>query len=468
MYKKIRFFFWILEAHTRRHFFKALVALLFLGIIGGGIFFITPFVAAQHSEDVFIEGVVGTYTLKKLPPEVLGYISKGLIEIDPSGKPKPLIAESVSVSEEGKVFTIKLKKDILWHNGNLLTSNDLAYNLQEVIVERPDDNTLIFKLKDPFAPFPTLLTSPLFKISRNDEVLGVGDYRIVKAGYNKTQHLTQLELVSNVKSPKKLVIKFYQTEQEAITGLKLGEIHGLRVSTPFGVRQWQNLTIYKKIVPRQFIGIFVQMKDNIVGGKDPSLRHALSASLASIPEEQPFIGPYSQSSWAHVPFENKYQFNQDKAKEFLAAYRKKAGMTPDQNIGVKLTTFSKYTQIAEQVKKSWEEVGINTEIELVNSNPGEFQLLLTEQDLPADPDQYNLWHSTQTNTNITNYNNLRVDKDLEDGRKTIDEAKRMEKYLDFQKIIREELPILYMHHSSNYYAVMKKYDRKEVRELKGF
>lgn len=467
MYKKIRFFFWIIEAYLKRNIAKIGVAGVVIGVVVGLLLFITPYVTAQKSEDIYIEGVVGTYTLKRLPPEVLGYISKGLVEIDPYGRPKPLIAESVEQSEEGKVFTVKLKQDIKWHNGSELVSQDLAYNLQEVIVERPDDHTLVFRLKEPFAPFPTLLTSPLFKISRNDEVLGVGDYRITRAGYNKTQHLTQLELTSTTRKPEKLVIKFYPNQEEALTALKLGEIHGLSIPGPEAIRQWQNLTIYKKIMPREFIGIFVQMKDNIVGGKDPALRHALSSGLPQYGQEQPFIGPYSVSSWAHQPFENKYAYNLDKAKEFLASYKKKAGMTADQNVGVKLTTYPRHQQLAEFIKKSWEQIGVNTEIEIVNTRPTEYQLFLTEQDLPADPDQYNLWHSTQSNTNITGYSNLRVDKDLEDGRKSIDTEKRQEKYADFQKIIREEMPVIYLHHTANFYTILKKYDRQEVRDLKG-
>ena len=438
-----------------------------MGIFAAGVIFISPFVIAQHEKDLYIEGVVGTHTLKKLPPEILGYLSEGLIEIDSRGNPKPLIAQSIEVSEKGRVFTIKLKEDVYWHNGSLLTSQDLAYNLQEVQVEKPDSRTLIFKLKEPFSPFPTLLTNPLFKITRNDEVLGVGEYRIIKAGYNKTQHLTELVLTSTTRSPKLIIVKFYPTESEAITALKLGEIHGLRVSSLDSVKRWQNLTIYKKIMPRQFLGIFVQMKDNIVGGKDPTLRQAMSAALAPVEDEKPFIGPYSDSSWAHLPFENKYAYNPDKAKEILSAFRKKAGMTEDQNIGVKLTTFPRHQAIAQHIKSSWKAVGINMEIEITPSRPEQFQLLLTEQDLPSDPDQYNLWHSTQTATNITNYSNLRVDKDLEDGRKTLDIEKRMEKYADFQKIIREELPVIYLHHTSSYYAIMKKYDRKDVRDLLG-
>ena len=45
-------------------------------------------------------------------------------------------------------------------------------------------------------------------------------------------------------------------------------------------------------------------------------------------------------------------------------------------------------------------------------------------DIPEDPDQYSIWHSTQDATNITHYESPRIDKLLEDGRSEIDTESR--------------------------------------------
>ena len=77
--------------------------------------------------------------------------------------------------------------------------------------------------------------------------------------------------------------------------------------------------------------------------------------------------------------------------------------------------------------------------------PQNFQVLLITHSIPIDPDQYFLWHSTQTRTNLTGYSFARVDKDLEDGRKIINEAERKEKYLDFQKELLEDAPATFLY-----------------------
>ena len=87
--------------------------------------------------------------------------------------------------------------------------------------------------------------------------------------------------------------------------------------------------------------------------------------------------------------------------------------------------------------------------------PAQFQALLAVNKLPRDPDQYTLWHSTQTKTNITKYKNVRVDKLLEDARITKEEDKRKELYLEFQKVLAEDAPAAFLYYPYKYRVVYK-------------
>ncbi len=69
--------------------------------------------------------------------------------------------------------------------------------------------------------------------------------------------------------------------------------------------------------------------------------------------------------------------------------------------------------------------------------------------LPRDPDQYTLWHSGQKN-NITKYKNLRIDKLLEDGRKTVDLDERKTIYADFQKYLIDDVPAVFLYFPTEY------------------
>ena len=71
-------------------------------------------------------------------------------------------------------------------------------------------------------------------------------------------------------------------------------------------------------------------------------------------------------------------------------------------------------------------------------------MFLGDLNLSKDPDQYVLWHSEQ-NSNISGYKNLRIDKLLEDGRKTADINERKKIYSDFQKYILDDPPASFLY-----------------------
>ena len=69
-----------------------------------------------------------------------------------------------------------------------------------------------------------------------------------------------------------------------------------------------------------------------------------------------------------------------------------------------------------------------------------FQVYLGDFTVPKDPDQYMLWHSDQE-SNITKFRSLRIDKLLEDGRKTVAVKERKRIYDDFQKYLLDDAVI---------------------------
>ena len=66
-----------------------------------------------------------------------------------------------------------------------------------------------------------------------------------------------------------------------------------------------------------------------------------------------------------------------------------------------------------------------------------------------------LWHSTRQE-NITNLKNPKIDKLLEDGRRMADLEDRKEKYFEFQKVLSEESPVVFLSHPTIYSIRRKK------------
>ena len=118
---------------------------------------------------VLIHGVYGE--------SVAGNIFDTLVSFKESAKEAaPLLAESWSISKDGKIYTFKLRKDVKFHNGDDLTSADVKFTLEAIMdeknaspsaqffkpvqkIETPDKYTVVLTLIDPYAPFLLALGS---------------------------------------------------------------------------------------------------------------------------------------------------------------------------------------------------------------------------------------------------------------------------------------------------------------------
>ena len=60
---------------------------------------------------------------------VAGNIYEGLLRYSPKLDPLPGLAESWTVSEDGKTYTFKLVKGVTWHDGKPFTSADVLFSI---------------------------------------------------------------------------------------------------------------------------------------------------------------------------------------------------------------------------------------------------------------------------------------------------------------------------------------------------
>lgn len=161
----------------------------------------------------------------------------------------------------------------------------------------------------------------------------------------------------------------------------------------------------------------------------------------------------------------------DKARLAIGAGRWRA--SKDQFLAIKLATVenNEYQQVVEQIKKYWEDLNIKVEIDITPANqmqakiikPRNFEALFYAQITGNDPDVYAFWHSSQAGelgANIADYSNKEADQLLEDGRVTLNQDERAEKYRRFQEIITNNLPAIFMYSPSYIYA--------QNKNIKGF
>ncbi len=395
--------------------------------------------------------LVGRFTEKDLPLPVLQKISIGLTTISESGIPAPGLAESWEATDSGKVYIFTISDSLRWHDGSDVKSGDISLSFKDAEIETPDDSHLIIKLKNPFAPLASIVTRPLFKSSKNAKLIGVGSYKLKSIRRNGSfiESITLDPIEKGSKLPL-LRYNFYSSQSQARTAFKLGLVSVVQgLSEVADIQTWPNLEIATQIATDRHVVLFFDTAgDLFAGASGKNLRLALNYAIDKSRYQQRSIGPLTRTSWAYNDTIRKYDYDLKRAKDLLSKVEKK----PDQ---IDLTTLPIYEKAALEIKKDWEALGLTVNLKIVQDIPDEYQVLLVAQVIPTDPDQYNFWHSTQTATNLSHFNNPRIDKLLEDGRKTLDLTERKKLYFDFQRFLLDESPAVFLYFPETYTVTKK-------------
>ena len=157
-------------------------------------------------------------------------------------------------------------------------------------------------------------------------------------------------------------------------------------------------------------------------------------------------GPLSPTSWAYNSQVKTYGYDKLRAEELIEELDEEQ----IKDMEIKLLTTPVLLPTAERIALYWEAIGIKTVLQVSSGIPADYQALLVVFEIPKDPDQYSIWHSTQTATNISNYQNPRIDKLLEDGRAELTLVERSKIYLDFQRFLVEDSPAAFLYHPTSY------------------
>lgn len=405
-------------------------------------------------ENILTEGFIGTYQEHDLPLEVTRLISKGLVEVDSAGRMQPDIAkEWVDIKGDASEFKFTLKDNLFWSDGTKVKSSDLDFGIPETTTEFPDDNTIIFKLKEAYSPFPSLLTKPLMK---KNTLIGIGPYAITKIEKSRI-FITKITLKSKDKALPTIFIRFYPTEQIGITGFELGEISSIFGLSNKDVLQSNPLVkIKQKTDFTKIVTIAFNNKDVLLSNR--SMRQSLSFSTPAVNNEEIANNSFPHFFWAYDSGSKKYLSNPEDAKAALERAKKNL---PAEKLkeGITLTSAPNLESLAKKIVEEWKKIGLDVKLRIEPGIPQNFQALLITQSIFADPDQYLLWHSLAQNTNLSKYSSVRVDKDLEDGRKATKEADRKAAYFDFQKILLEDAPAVFLYFPKYNIVYLKKSEK---------
>lgn len=440
LFRRSRFLFWAIQELSQKYT-KSLIIGIVLGFgVMIGFYTAYPFVSALTLLKIDRVGYIGEYTPSTLPLPIQEQLSFGLTTIASDGSALPGIATSWEVTDSGKQYTFHLRNDVVWHTGKKVIASDLNYNIRSVSFKAVDNHTIKATLQNAYSPFLTLVSKPIFQAN----LTGFGMYKISSIRL-KGDKIVFLRLVTASKKQLPTIeYRFYKSEAQAINAYKLGEvdrIEGLTSIEPH-LASWKNTTIEKFANQNRFIALYFNLSDALL--REKTLRQALVYAVPTTTAQRVY-SPISPNSWAYTDSSKHYDFDMKQARKLFES----TNIATHSN-ELTIHTFSQYLPIAQEIAASWNTLGLKTNIRVENVVPEKYQVLLSAQDIPIDPDQYIFWHSTQANTNITGLTNAKIDKLLEDGRMEQDPEKRKKIYIDFQKRLVEELPALFLYYPTSY------------------
>jgi ABC-type transport system substrate-binding protein len=140
--------------------------------------------AAPSGLTVYREGVVGRPTSvtpvtarNRADRTLVGLIYSGLVKVGPGNTLVPDLAASWKVDKSGQTWTVQIRPDAAWQDGQPVTADDVVYTVEalkdpsaagglaaawaDVAVEAVDAKTVRFTLGSPVGGFLAALTQPL-------------------------------------------------------------------------------------------------------------------------------------------------------------------------------------------------------------------------------------------------------------------------------------------------------------------
>ena len=439
-----------------------------------------------------------------------------LYNYDVTGALHTDLAESMTVKDD-KVYTIKLRNAV-WHDGKNLTAEDVVYTINliknpqvrsplrvnwlDISARAIDDSTVEFMLPAVYAGFSHALTFPVIpkhilqsvspssmrEADFSSNPVGSGPFAVKRVQTSESTSSTDVvrmepntKYYGAVSTLSRLELRAYGNESLLVKAVNSGEVSaasGLSLSAADNIKSKQYSTKHWLLNK----GVYLLMNNRSQTLQDARVRQALryatdtSSIRATVGDNVARLDtPILQSQIAQkLPAAPDY--NLDKAKALL----KEAGWTYNQGqwkgkdgrpLAVAVTTSSgrdEYKKIVDALKQQWSKLGVDVQLREIDTSstttsfvqsvlqPRDYDALLYELELGADPDVFAYWHSSQASAsgyNFANYSNRTVDNDLVGGRSRTNSALRAAKYIQFVNQWLSDAPAIGLYQSVGSYVL---------------
>lgn len=271
---------------------------------------------SDRAEEVVIavpgdEGTLTPYTQNTGYPgsNLVALVYDKLLELDEENEPQPLLADSIDAAADNTSFTLTVRDDVQWHDGEPFTADDVSFSvdyykkhtiadsapqLQDVESVTADGDQVTFTLTSADPEFPKRLLADMRILPQHiwesiddpetataEQAVGTGPYRLVS--YDKDQGY---EFEANgdyaMGEPKidTIQVKIVPQQQTALAGLRTGEIAMSSQTVPeeqaAGLEGQEGISIARG---PGFTSTLLAFNNERAPFDDPQVRNAIGAAI---------------------------------------------------------------------------------------------------------------------------------------------------------------------------------------------
>ena len=431
-----------------------------------------------------------------------------LYSLDTSGHIRGDIAQSMA-NDADKVFTVQLRRDARWHDGQPLTADDVVFTVElmknpavrsvmnaswrDIAVKKIDAYSVQFTLPAAYAAFPQALTfsivpqhllkaiepAAIRESGFSDAPIGSGPFTLrLLQKVNETTGRKIVHLAANKGfyggAPRldRFQLHVYGDDDSIARALRTGE-----VSSASDVSSTVASTIdakrYDTIIKPTNSGVYALFNTAQPLLKDATIRRALQVGVDTVavrkqlfgnlqPMDLPFAkrqvpGSESLSAEPHSK-ETAMKMLSDNGWALQNGIRVKNG----EKLTLRLVTRKNgdYEKVLTVLAGQWRQLGVDVQTQVVNNNQDFAQQVLQQRDydvlideliIGSDPDVFAYWH-TKGPQNFSSYSSVASDDALASARSRSDPALRAVKYVAFAKQWLADVPAIGLYQSNFIYV----------------
>lgn len=404
-----------------------------------------------------------------------------LLTLDQDGRLLPDLVERWEVADGGRTYTFRLREGVRWHDGRPFGSGDVRYTLERlkahpslsheavrriVRIGAPDDHTVVLGLREPWAPFLSILAwGGTFILPRHLAESGGGtgkEARPVGTGPFRFGKWVRGERIELEASPRfhrpgpfldRVVFLVTADSSQAAARLLRGQADYTVTRVPLDlVPRLQRAPGLRVVTSTTHGRIFCAFNLRRPPLGDLRVREAINRAIdrgdlvrrALFGYGAPAFGFYTPAvTWAYNGDAHVPPMDRDRARELLA----QAGFRS--TLDLVAPALSPIDEIGGLIRDQLAEVGLPVRLTLLPLNEWmdrvvrrhDFDLTLMAGSHGPDPENLSFRFGSRTAVPNLGYANPELDAALAAGSATVNLEQRARAYFRAQEILARDLPI---------------------------